>query len=134
MQLRQSGLKIPFVTGHGSFMKSTIESAGSDASDVYLTFEVDWKNLPAAQSFLKNYRAKYGEEGPYSVNGYDAANIVLRAIEQAGTTDAIKVADVMRGRIFPCALGTVQFDGKGDLRQVNFVVWTIKDGQFQVLP
>jgi branched-chain amino acid transport system substrate-binding protein len=72
--------------------------------------------------------------GAYSVYGYDAANVLLTAIAQAGTTDADKISAVMKSRPFDTILGKVEFDAKGDVKGSGFVMWTIKDGKFQALP
>jgi branched-chain amino acid transport system substrate-binding protein len=135
VKMRQSGLNIPFFSGDGCFDQSLIDTIGSNSANVYLSFGKDYRSLPAAQPFLDSYKKKYNhEEGAYSVYGYDAANVLLTAIQQAGTTDADKVAAVMKSRSFDTILGKVEFDAKGDVKGSGFVVWTIKDGKFQALP
>jgi len=135
VKMRQTGLNIPFVSGDGCFDKTFVDTVGANAPDVYLSFGPDYHKMPTAQPFLDKYKAKYGhEEGAYSVYGYDAANVLLTAIAQAGSTDADKVAAVMKSRSFDTILGKVEFDAKGDLKQSGFVLWTIKDGKLQALP
>jgi len=134
VQMRQAGLNIPFVSGDGCFDQTFIDTVGGNAANVYLSFGKDYHKIPAAQPFLEKYKAKYGhEEGAYSVYGYDAANVLLTAIAQAQTTDADKVAAVMKSRPFDTILGKVEFDEKGDVKQSGFVIWTIKDGKLQVV-
>lgn len=133
-QLRDSGKNIPFISGDGTIVKEFLDTAGPKASNVFLTFGPDFKKLPAAQPFLEKYRAAHGEEGPYSIYGYDAANILFSAIEKAGTTDAVKVAEVLRATRFETCLGPVEFNDKGDLKQTNYVIWTVENGAFTILP
>jgi branched-chain amino acid transport system substrate-binding protein len=135
VRLRQEGLNIPFSTGDGCFDPSFINTVGAGAANVYLSFGKDYHSIPAAQSFLQKYKDKYHQpEGAYSVYGYDAANVLLTAISQAGTTDPDKVSAIMKGQPFDTILGKIEFDAKGDVKQSGFVIWTIKDGQFAVLP
>jgi branched-chain amino acid transport system substrate-binding protein len=135
VKMRQTGVNIPFVSGDGCFDDSFINTVGGAAANVYLSFGKDYHQLPAAQPFLEKYKAKYGhDEGAYSVYGYDAANVLLTAIQQAGTTDADKVSALMKSRPFDTILGKIEFDAKGDVKGSGFVMWTIKDGKLQVLP
>jgi branched-chain amino acid transport system substrate-binding protein len=135
VKMRQSGAMIPFVTGDGCKDETFVNTVGGNTPNVYLTFGPDYHNNPAAQPFLQKYKAKYGhDEGAYSVYGYDAANVLLTAIQQAQSTDADKVAAVMKSRPFDTILGKVEFDDKGDVKGSGFVMWTIKDGKFEVLP
>lgn len=135
VQLRQAGLTIPFVSDDGCFDQAFIDTVGGTTPDVYLSFGKDFKGMPAAQAFMQKYKEKFNEEvGSYSTYGYDAANILLTAIEKAGTTDADKVAAVMKGQSFDTILGPIEFDSKGDLKQAGYVIWTIKDGKLQELP
>ena len=135
VKMRQGGVNIPFVSGDGCFDDSFVNTVGGNAPNVFLSFGKDYHQLPAAQPFLKTYNDKYHQtEGAYSVYGYDAANVLLTAIQQAGTTDADKVAAVMKSRPFDTILGKVEFDSKGDVKGSGFVMWTIKDGKLQQLP
>jgi len=135
VKMRQSGVNIPFVSGDGCFDQSFIDTIGANAPNVYLSFGKPYHDLPAAQPFLKSYNDKYHQDvGAYSVYGYDAANVLLTAIAQAGSTDADKVAAVMKSRSFDTILGKVEFDEKGDVKGSGFVMWTVKDGKFEPLP
>jgi len=133
VKMRQSGVNIPFVSGDGCFDQTFIDTVGGNAKDVYLSFGRDYHNVPAAQPFLEKYKAKYGQEGAYSVYGYDAANVYLTAVEQAQSTDADKVAAAMKSHTYDTILGKVEFDPKGDVKTSGFVLWTIKDGKLQVV-
>ncbi len=135
VKMRQSGENIPFVSGDGCFDQSFVNTVGGTAQNVFLSFGPDFNTLPGAQPFLQKYKAKYNQDvGAYSVYGYDAANILLTAIDKAQTTDADKVSAVMKSTSFDTILGKVEFDAKGDVKGSGFVIWTIKDGKMQALP
>lgn len=132
VQLREAGIKIPFLSGDGCIDQTFINTLSNHTDNIFLTFGPDYKNLPSAKNFLETYRKKFGPEGGYSIYGYDAVNVLLEAIAAAGTADPAKVAETLRGKTFQTALGPVAFDDKGDLKQANFIIWVVKDGSFAV--
>ncbi len=134
VQLRQSGSSIPFISGDGSFMQEFLNATGNYATTTYLTFFPDFKALPSAQPFLEKYRARYGPEGPYSVYGYEAVNVLLKAIELAGTTEAQAIAKILHEQSFDTCMGQIKFDEKGDPKQSNFIIWTVKQNKFVAMP
>lgn len=134
IQLRQAGLEIPFVSGNGTMDPNFLDAVGPHPTNVYVTFGPDYESLPAAQPFLQKYRSRYGKEGAFSVYGYDAANVLLEAIQIAGSTDADKVAAALRSKTFNTVLGPVAFNDKGDMKESNDILWTIKDGKFVPAP
>ena len=135
VKMRQAGVNIPFGSGDGCFAQPFIDTVGGTAPNVFLSFGKDYHQNPNAAAFIKSYNDKYHQDiGAYSVYGYDAANVLLTAIQQAGTTDPDKVAAVMKSQPFDTILGKVEFDAKGDVKGSGFVMWTIKDGKLQVLP
>jgi branched-chain amino acid transport system substrate-binding protein len=67
----------------------------------------------------------------YSVYAYDAANILLQAIQAAGSTDSKKVIPAIRALDYNGALGHIQFDAKGDVKDSPYVVWKVEGGKFK---
>lgn len=132
-QARELGVDAAFVSGDGTIDTKFIEIAGAAAEGTYLTFSPDPNNIPTAKAFLDAYHKKYGDHGPYSIYAYDAANIMLDAIQKAGVTDGKKVAEIIRSTPHQGALGKVQFDAKGDVTVAPYVVWVTKGGKFEEL-
>jgi branched-chain amino acid transport system substrate-binding protein len=108
-----------------------IQIAGKAAEGTYLTFSPDPAKIPTAKAFLENYSKKYGVPGPYSIYAYDAANILLSAVKEAGTAEGKAVAEKFRARSFSGAIGDITFDHKGDVTAPPYVVWTVRDGRFE---
>jgi branched-chain amino acid transport system substrate-binding protein len=131
-QARQVGLTAPLMSGDGLIDKEFIKTAGKNCEGTYLTFGPDPIREPSAKAFLDAYHAKFGDHGAYSIYGYDAANILLTAIQDAKTTDFKPVADYIHQHPFETAMGKLKFDAKGDLQGSYYVIWTVKDGQFIV--
>lgn len=130
-QARELEINIPFMSGDGAIDQKFIEIAGPASEGSYLTFSPDTEKLPSAKNFLESYRSAYGEPGPYSIYSYDAANVLLRAIETAGTTEGTAISEVIHGMKYTGALGELQWDEKGDVLQSPYVVWKIRDGKFE---
>ena len=134
VQMREAGLNVPFVSDDGCQDQKFVDTVGKNAPNVFVSFGKDYSSTPAAQAFSKAYKDKYNSDvGSYSIYGYDAAQVLLTAIQKAGTTDAEKVAAVIKGQPFDTIQGQIEFDSKGDLKVADYVIWTVKDGKLQEL-
>lgn len=129
-QARELGINIPFMSGDGVIDQKFIEIAGTAAEGSYLTFSPDTEHLPSAGSFLKNYKASYGEPGPYSIYAYEATNVLLSAIETARSADGPTVSTTIHGMKHTGTLGELQWNENGDIIHSPYVVWITKDGKF----
>jgi len=135
VQLREAGLAIPFVSDDGCQDQKFVDTVGGNAPNCFVSFGKDYTGQPAAQTFIKTYKDTYQRDvGSYSVYGYDAAQVLLTAIDKAQSTDADKVAAVLKGQPFDTIQGQIEFDAKGDLKVADYVIWTVKDGKLQELP
>lgn len=130
-QAKELGLVAPMITGDGVYDPTFINIAGKAAEGTYVTFGKDPSGLPTAKAFLEKYRAKYGEPGPYSIYAYDAANIILTAMAQTGSTDGVQMAGYIAKSSFKGAFGDIAFDKNGDVTKAPYVVWQVKDGAFK---
>jgi len=134
VQLREAGLNVPFVSDDGCQDQKFVDAVGGNAQNVFVSFGKDYKTSPSAQAFIDAYKKKYNDDiGSYSIYGYDAAQVLFTAIQKAGTTDADKVAAVMKSQPFDTIQGQIEFDSKGDLKVADYVIWTVKDGKLQEL-
>ena len=70
--------------------------------------------------------------GAYAIYGYDAANILLQAVEKTGATDYDKLCSYLHNTEFQTAMGKLRFDRKGDITSSYYVMWIVKDGKFVV--
>ena len=129
-QARELGLNIPFMSGDGLIDQKFIEIAGPASEGSYLSFSPDPENIPNAKDFLKSYRSNYGEPGPYSIYAYDAANVLLRSIEAAGSADGAAISKAIHEMKHTGALGELEWDKKGDILHSPYVVWEVKNGKF----
>ncbi len=80
-QMRDLGLECLYLSGDGVFDPEFIRIAGPAAEGTYLSYARSAEKIPSAQRFLKAFRARWQEVGPYSAFAYDAANIILKGME-----------------------------------------------------
>ncbi|MBM3327371.1 MAG: branched-chain amino acid ABC transporter substrate-binding protein [Calditrichaeota bacterium] len=130
-QMRDLGLTCPLLSGDGVFDPEFIRIAGAAAESAFLSYAPSAENIPTAQHFLKAYRARWPEVGPYSLFAYDAANIILKAIELSGATNGKKIAEAIHTNAFDAAIGKIAFDGKGDPVVAPYVMWVVKNGKLE---
>jgi branched-chain amino acid transport system substrate-binding protein len=125
-------MNVPLMSGDGTIDPKFIEIAGAKAAEgTYLTFSPDARKIPTAKMFIDAYEKKFGEIGPYSIYAYDAANIMLTAIKEAGTKDGKTITDKLHSMEFNSAVGKIKFDDKGDVTVAPYVVWITKNGKFE---
>lgn len=129
-QARQLGIKALFMGGDGIMGPEFINIAGSSANEVYATFGPDMSNVLSAKTFIESYKKFYGAPGPYSIYAYVAANILLTAIKDSGHLNPAAIIQYLHTHSFDTALGTIEFDKKGDVVHSPYVIWRVKDGKW----
>lgn len=113
--LRQAGLKAPFLGTDA--MKTTFPlGGGTKNSDVFHTHSgADFRRLPEAAKFRKEYIARFPEDSAYSPEAYDAVNIISEAVRMTGGSDRASVLrEVRKLKQFDGVSGTIVFDSKGE--------------------
>ena len=129
-QAREQGMNLTFISGDGTIDPEYLKIAGPAAEGALLTFTRDQRKIPEAQAVITRYEAKYGPFGAYSIYAYSAADILLQAIQRAGSTDSKKInAELHKGE-FKTSIGTVRFDARGDISESPFVIWRVDGGKF----
>ncbi|MDI6740363.1 MAG: branched-chain amino acid ABC transporter substrate-binding protein [Candidatus Edwardsbacteria bacterium] len=120
-----------FLSGDAVANSELIKRGGMAAEGIYFTFGPAVEDMPQSGRFYGSFKARYGELGPYSVYAYDAASVLLQAIEQAKTTAGDSLVKVLHARTFGGAMGEISFDAKGDITAAPYVIWTVKGGEFK---
>ena len=133
LQARQLGLNVPLFGGDG-WESKVLTSIGGQAleGDYYSTHYSPSDTSPTVQQFVKNYKAKYGDEpDSMAALGYDSALILADAIKRAGSTDGAKIRDTIAAtKNFPGSSGTITIDAERNASKPAVIV-TIKDGQIK---
>jgi branched-chain amino acid transport system substrate-binding protein len=131
-QARALGISAPFMGGDGIATHTLVELAGAAASEgTYATMVGgDMKKVPSATAFVEAYEKRYGKLGQWSAYGYDAANILLKAVETAPAKDRAGVLAAMRSvPSFTGITGSVVFDEKGDNRNQFIGIFKVTGGE-----
>jgi branched-chain amino acid transport system substrate-binding protein len=133
--------KVKFMGPDGIQTQALIDGAGADvAAGAYATVGgVPFDQLPpSGLQYRKDYTAKYGETNePYSIYGYEAANVVIDAIERIckdgkDPTDRATVRDyVFATKDFDGVLGKWSFDKNGDTSLTSMTGYVVKDGKYE---
>ncbi|MDX6768479.1 MAG: branched-chain amino acid ABC transporter substrate-binding protein [Elusimicrobiota bacterium] len=120
-QMKELGMKLPFafISGDGSKTSGLFDVAGESADGAYLSIVgIPVEDLPSAKTFMDNYKKRFtgaGEElKPFDHFGYEAAQIIMAAMERAGGHDRVKVIEELRKTDYTGVLGKTTFDEKGD--------------------
>ena len=134
-QAKKLGMNVLKFGADGLDNADYIKLAGDASEGTYLTtpFLPDAAN-DIGKKFLADFEARYKRDVDYmSVNAYDAAGILLQAIEKAGP-DRAKIREYMAGmnspeKGFMGASGLTYFNEHGDAQKPAFVKM-VKGGEF----
>lgn len=131
-QLRENGYEGYIIVGDGSSAQELIDLAGPAAEGVYCTAPPVVDFLPAAQSFIAGYEARFPREpGAYAGLMYDATMLLVDAIERAGSFDGEAIKDALAATDgFEGLTGPVIFTPQNTLARSNFVILVAQDGRW----
>lgn len=147
--IRKQMLQVPalqhtiFAGGDGMADPSFAQAVGLTGGAIYATVAApDATKIPAAQTFIQDYRAKYGELGEYSAPTFDAMNILIQAIKVAvskthtprDSSDLTQaqvfrqaVIDAIKGIAYDGITGHIAFDANGDTTNKIFTIYQVAD-------
>ena len=84
----------------------------------------------ADPAFLAAYRAAFkGDPLLYGPFTYDAANLLIAAMKQAGSTEPAKYLSALAQIKYDGATGHIEFDAKGDRKEAEMTIFTAKSGK-----
>src|SRR4051794_32728159 len=83
----------------------------------------------ASKAFTDAFTAKYGEVKQYAPFFYDGANLLIAAMQKADSTDPAKYLPQLQKISFDGATGHIEFDDKGDRKDAEITIFTMKDGK-----
>jgi branched-chain amino acid transport system substrate-binding protein len=118
----------------GIYEKAFIEAGGRAAEGTYITFGGVGPSKLAGKGadWYKRYKDQYkSEPEAYAAYGYEAARVVLGAIERAGKADRAAIRDaVFATKDFDGVLGKWSLDRNGDTSLTTMSGRQVKGGQF----
>ena len=144
--MKQIGMDVPLFQSHGFGNLKYVEQAGEAAEGILfpcgrlLAIDVlpdDHPQKAVLAKYKKDYEGKYNEPvSTFGGHAYDALMIVVKAIENAGSTDREKVRDAIESmKGFVGTGGTFNFSAEdhNGLDLGAFEMLTVKDGKFVLM-
>lgn len=129
-QAKGAGLDVPVIGGDMLFSDEYVKIAGAKAADgdICTSLGLPIEQQPGGPAFIAAYKAKYGK-GPeaYDSYAYDSANIIMKAVLQAGA-DRATVAKTIRGLTYDGVAGTTSFDANGDTTNKVISAYKVVNG------
>jgi len=110
---RQLGITVPLLGGDGWDSSILVQNAGNALEGCYFSnhFSPMSKEV-RVQQFVKEYRKIYNTNpNALAALGYDAAKIMVAAIQKTGSTEGVKIRDALAAtRNFPGVTGNITID------------------------
>jgi branched-chain amino acid transport system substrate-binding protein len=132
-QGRELGIKAVFAFGDGACTDKMKELAG-DAAEGLLCSQAGIPAAAASKKFLDGYKAKFNVEPIlYSPFTYDGANLLIEAMKKANSADPAKYLPELAKISYRGATGTIEFDEKGDRKDAEMTIFTMKGGKIEPL-
>lgn len=135
-QARELGIECPIIGGDTwetpEFIKIGMDAVeGATLSTFFATEKPITKE---SEKFLEEFKKEYNKEpAAVSALGYDAYLVIIKALEQLGEVDSIKLRDTLANmKDFEGAAGVVNFDENRNAVK-DAVIKEVKDGKFQFL-
>jgi branched-chain amino acid transport system substrate-binding protein len=128
-QARELAIKAVFSFGDGACTDEMNKLAGP-AADGLLCSQAGIPPLAADKKFLDAYKKKYNVDPIiYAPFTYDAANLLIEAMKKANSADPAKYLPELAKIDFTGATGKIAFDGKGDRKDAEITIFTMKGGK-----
>ncbi len=125
-----------YAAGDGIQNQQFLDVAAAESENSYATVaSANADELPAAATFVKEYKEAYGQaDGAYSASAYVATMVLVNAIAKAVRQDGGRmptreeVLDLLRGTSnFNSILGIFSFDQNGDTTLKIVSIWKAKN-------
>jgi branched-chain amino acid transport system substrate-binding protein len=140
--LKEAMPSVKLMGPDGIYEEAFLTAAGAAAEGTYLTFGGTTADQYTgdAKKFNDDYVAKYGGAlEVYTIYGYEAANVLVKAIETASKAGAKDVKALRKGILdalaatkdFKGVLGTWSFDANGDTSLKIFSGTQVVSGKFK---
>jgi branched-chain amino acid transport system substrate-binding protein len=129
-QARQQGMQVSVMGGDALVTNEFWQISGEQGEGTLMTFPSDPRRRPTAQAVVKTFAAKKIDPEGYVLYAYAAVEIWAKAAEKAKTTDAKKVAEVLKAGKWDSVLGPISYDKKGDVTVSDYVFYIWHNGTY----
>jgi len=135
-QMRDQGMKTVLMAGDALADKEFASITGPAGAGTLFTFGPDPRKKETAKAIVERFKAKGVDPEGYTLYTYAAMQVWSQAAAKAGTTDPMKVMKAIKAGAWDTVLGKMEFDEKGDIKQIDYVVykWDDKGNYAEVDP
>jgi branched-chain amino acid transport system substrate-binding protein len=128
-QGRELGIKAVFAFGDGACSEKMHELAGAAAEGMVCS-QAGIPALAASKGFLEAFKKRFNSDPIiYAPFTYDAANLLIASMQNADSTDPAKYLPELAKISYEGASGRIQFDAKGDRKDAEMTIFTMKEGK-----
>jgi len=128
-QGRELGIKAVFSFGDGACTDEMTKLAGA-AAEGLLCSQAGIPPQAADKRFLEAYKKRFNVDPIlYAPFTYDAANLLIAAMQKANSADPRRYLTELRRIDFTGATGKIAFDEKGDRKDAEMTIFTMKGGK-----
>jgi branched-chain amino acid transport system permease protein len=132
-QARELKMTAVFSFGDGACTDKMAELAGAAAEGLVCS-QAGIPVQASGKKFLDAYKAKFKADPIlYSPFTYDAANMIIAAMKKADSPDPAKYLPALAASDHNGASGNIKFDEKGDRKDAEMTIFTLKDGKITPL-
>jgi branched-chain amino acid transport system substrate-binding protein len=132
-QGRELGIKAAFAFGDGACTDEMSKLAGP-AAEGLLCSQAGIPVAAADKAFLDAYKKKFNADPIlYAPFTYDAANMLIAAMRKADSADPAKYLPELAKMTYKGASGEISFDDKGDRKNAEMTIFTMKGGKIEPL-
>ncbi len=129
-QGKELGLKVVYAFGDGACTDEMGKLAG-EAAEGLLCSQAGIPTQASSKTFLEAFKAKYGDVKQYAPFTYDAANLLIAAMQKANSSDPAKYLPELAKISMTGATGRIEFDDKGDRKNAEITIFTLKGGKVE---
>jgi len=130
-QGRELGMKAVFSFGDGACTDEMAKLAGQ-AAEGLLCSQAGIPAQAADKKFLEAYKKRFNADPIlYSPFTYDAANLLIAAMQKANSADPAKYLPELQKISFTGSTGPIAFDDKGDRKDAEMTIFTMKSGKIE---
>jgi branched-chain amino acid transport system substrate-binding protein len=130
-QGRELGMKAVFSFGDGACTDKMQELAG-EAAEGLLCSQAGIPPQAASKAFLEAYKKRFNQDPIlYAPFTYDAANLLIEAMKKADSVEPAKYLPELQKISFNGSTGTITFDDKGDRKDAEITIFTMKGGKIE---
>jgi len=133
-QFKTLGLGAKFLTGDGGSTPEFVKLAGGAAEGAYSSLPgVPLDKMPGGKAFGDHFTAKYGQIQLYAPYCYDAVNVMIAAMQKAGSAEPAKYLPELAKISHDGVTAKVSFDEKGDITGGAVTLYQVRNGKWEVL-